>query len=457
MAHSNLDSNQPLRFACDRCHTQKLRCPRQRERSLTHPDEPCSRCRKHSIPCIVSQQRKVGRPRKLKAKKQQPEQRETSNTLPGAGTMGYHHAADPARISTDGMAKMPFEAFPNEFGTMSLSPLNLTGGPSDMMESQGQPISDEDAFGLDRSSSLSSATSSSKTDSLQLDSPSVFLNTPASSTKPFESPPSFDRALEDLADMGPPPTVSRGALSYREILDLNVRILALWEEITSATDSSAMLQHIVALSKDLTNAARSSVPYLFNSSSSSSSAPLSSLSSGKYSTMDSDDYHELSSAFSPKRSPSPDTLGRLSSPSAHAESIPDFTAIFQLAGCYAQILHLFEVTLDSLWEQYGEPESNHGLDQGHGIIGSLEASLAVHTVTYLLDRLHRAFSMSHSLTQGSTSFCSSREMATRRVLTGSAKVTGGLIGRGLAEMEELEERLASRSKQLQQNINRCDV
>ncbi|KAF7554723.1 hypothetical protein G7Z17_g2688 [Cylindrodendrum hubeiense] len=56
-----------LRLACNRCHAQKLRCPRSTESDRSGPDEPCSRCRKAGAPCIVSKRGKVGRPSKRKA------------------------------------------------------------------------------------------------------------------------------------------------------------------------------------------------------------------------------------------------------------------------------------------------------------------------------------------------------------------------------------------------------
>ena len=62
--------DKPLRYACDRCHSQKLRCPRAIEPEKGSPDEPCSRCRKAGVPCVVSLRGKVGRPPKATKRKQ---------------------------------------------------------------------------------------------------------------------------------------------------------------------------------------------------------------------------------------------------------------------------------------------------------------------------------------------------------------------------------------------------
>ncbi|KAF8849210.1 hypothetical protein BDZ45DRAFT_753007 [Acephala macrosclerotiorum] len=49
------------RFACDRCHDQKLRCTRPQE------NEPCVRCAKAGVHCNVSAAQRTGRPRKSSA------------------------------------------------------------------------------------------------------------------------------------------------------------------------------------------------------------------------------------------------------------------------------------------------------------------------------------------------------------------------------------------------------
>lgn len=69
MSTASAEVDKPLRFACDRCHSQKLRCPRSTDSDKASPDEPCSRCRKAGAACIVSLRGKVGRPAKVSKKK----------------------------------------------------------------------------------------------------------------------------------------------------------------------------------------------------------------------------------------------------------------------------------------------------------------------------------------------------------------------------------------------------
>jgi hypothetical protein len=64
------DSEQQLRHACDRCHSQKLRCPRSVDPEKNNPDEPCSRCRKAGLVCTVSLRGKAGRPAKVDKKRE---------------------------------------------------------------------------------------------------------------------------------------------------------------------------------------------------------------------------------------------------------------------------------------------------------------------------------------------------------------------------------------------------
>lgn len=54
-------STQVKRFACDRCHGQKLRCPRRADRDL---HEPCVRCCKAGTPCGITTPLRMGGPNK---------------------------------------------------------------------------------------------------------------------------------------------------------------------------------------------------------------------------------------------------------------------------------------------------------------------------------------------------------------------------------------------------------
>ncbi|KAK0121274.1 hypothetical protein ONS96_011449 [Cadophora gregata f. sp. sojae] len=60
------------RFACDRCHDQKLRCTRPQD------GEPCVRCQRAGVFCNVSAAQRTGRPRKSSNNRPQPERKNTS-------------------------------------------------------------------------------------------------------------------------------------------------------------------------------------------------------------------------------------------------------------------------------------------------------------------------------------------------------------------------------------------
>ncbi|KAK7994016.1 hypothetical protein PG989_007397 [Apiospora arundinis] len=72
-----VNKEQPLRYACDRCHFDKVRCSRtdQRANGNQDTDEPCSRCRKAQVACVQGIRGRVGRPAKsLKRKAVQYEE-----------------------------------------------------------------------------------------------------------------------------------------------------------------------------------------------------------------------------------------------------------------------------------------------------------------------------------------------------------------------------------------------
>lgn len=106
MSTASLAPEKPLRFACNRCHSLKLRCPRPSELDKCGPDGPCSRCRKAGAPCIVSERGKVGRPAKRKAAPPTPaeiadvsvrhEHHQELRKSPSAGLIHVFGLVDPA-------------------------------------------------------------------------------------------------------------------------------------------------------------------------------------------------------------------------------------------------------------------------------------------------------------------------------------------------------------------------
>lgn len=61
MSFAQSIASQVKRFACDRCHGQKLRCPRPPDGDL---HKPCVRCCKAGTRCRISTPPKMGRPNK---------------------------------------------------------------------------------------------------------------------------------------------------------------------------------------------------------------------------------------------------------------------------------------------------------------------------------------------------------------------------------------------------------
>ncbi|KAI1070417.1 hypothetical protein LB507_010392 [Fusarium sp. FIESC RH6] len=57
--------NRLLRTACDRCHSQKLRCPRPSKADSDKGDKTCNRCRRAGKICVFSKRGKSGRPSKI--------------------------------------------------------------------------------------------------------------------------------------------------------------------------------------------------------------------------------------------------------------------------------------------------------------------------------------------------------------------------------------------------------
>ncbi|RBR24492.1 uncharacterized protein FIESC28_02688 [Fusarium coffeatum] len=65
MANATIMRNRLLRTACDRCHSQKLRCPRPSKADSDKGDKTCNRCRRAGKICVFSKRGKSGRPSKI--------------------------------------------------------------------------------------------------------------------------------------------------------------------------------------------------------------------------------------------------------------------------------------------------------------------------------------------------------------------------------------------------------
>lgn len=67
-------TNQPKRASCDRCHSQKLRCPRR----TPHDEDSCTRCFRQGAICVYSSPLPKGRPRGTKSTTNRATETETS-------------------------------------------------------------------------------------------------------------------------------------------------------------------------------------------------------------------------------------------------------------------------------------------------------------------------------------------------------------------------------------------
>ena len=76
MSFSQENTTQVKRFACDRCHDQKLRCPRPVNGGSA--TVPCIRCQRAGTVCNISSPLKTGRPSKALKLQARTEKRSTS-------------------------------------------------------------------------------------------------------------------------------------------------------------------------------------------------------------------------------------------------------------------------------------------------------------------------------------------------------------------------------------------
>ncbi|KAI6713204.1 hypothetical protein JHW43_004289 [Diplocarpon mali] len=100
------------RFACDRCHDQKLRCTRPQD------GEPCVRCQRAGVFCNVSLAQRTGRPRKASNNRPQPGRKSTPGGSPpstiesGSEDGGEKQSAIPRRNSTDSLSAASSRSMP---------------------------------------------------------------------------------------------------------------------------------------------------------------------------------------------------------------------------------------------------------------------------------------------------------------------------------------------------------
>ncbi|KAK5991524.1 Ascofuranone/ascochlorin biosynthesis clusters transcription regulator [Cladobotryum mycophilum] len=537
MSASAVDSEKPLRFACNRCHAQKLRCPRSLDSDKGGPDEPCSRCRKAGATCVVSLRGKVGRPAKISKKRPTSAPRpylspEEEQQAYDVGVGSSLPTSDSERTATK-RRRCPGPPPPrvvNMFGTdhdqdcnnnPSLIP---TTNPTD-----GQLIFDHDHMlpSVDNDSMISMqhftgdpstlTPTASSIDNDDLDSatsvwshnawPNTTCDSPASSMEPSDSitanlemdlniptfyfAPNLTQAGSSITvNSGHPPQPQVASCRpeqlrnrqsessqaqprnntpsqnprvvpstepfssincFRSLSDLNLRILQSCEVSSSTPDGSQSSSHqilrdSVQFAGELIDAARQSLPHIFPNG-------------GFTSVSNSPSTDHNTDTINVQTGSADNWTSYESQP--RAPCIPDSAIIFLLLGCYTQILHSFEIAINSLFSEHCDQASLDSRNTNTGNVQSLlEASLAVHTVTYLLNRMQRTFKLHEpegnedAAMDDQFGYMEDWKKPTPRTRVGA---DDGLLGRAFTEIRERETSLMRRAQDLRQILNTSNM
>ncbi|PSR83569.1 hypothetical protein BD289DRAFT_483259 [Coniella lustricola] len=522
-------AEEPLRYACNRCHNLKLRCPRSSESSKTGADEPCSRCAKVGAPCIVGKRGKVGRPAKRRAclpptppeaadaiywelVSDAPSVKPTSST-----TVAFDSSddinIDPALSMSDPDARCDPDSMivashgSNPFGDASMSA--RCNSPASLNGREGSTENDDSSHAASSWTSHSSmggfaGQENSLYDSFVQDAgmfgyaditPTMLNFNPGSLDNFFRTVETGLAGLDEAsheAVFGAQPLTNKSEPAHAALSNTNVTSTqshASANTTTTNTPSESCLRECLFKLSDLGNRMlRSSMESeRLPSSSSSASGNMMDMSedgasSGHQILRDAVDFSgELidtarqglprffdaaagSASLSQDKSfPSTESWADIASASASSvplapPSIPESALIFQLIGCYTQLLYNFEVAIDCLYMEHTTAK-----DQSPSNINSmLKASLSVHTFTYLLGQLHKAFAVCELNTYGAeyaktttttttaaaglASPCSSNGDARGSML--SKNLSDGLLGRAIMQIHEREETLMRKAEYL---------
>lgn len=93
------------RRACDRCHTQKLRCPRNGGDNT----DSCSRCLQAGYRCVYSAPLPTGRPPLSSITKRKPPRDKTGSTISAPTTIGADSFMNPTAWTTPNIDEYPLE------------------------------------------------------------------------------------------------------------------------------------------------------------------------------------------------------------------------------------------------------------------------------------------------------------------------------------------------------------
>lgn len=139
-----------------------------------------------------------------------------------------------------------------------------------------------------------------------------------------------------------------------------------------------------------------------------------------------------------------------------APCIPESAVIFLLLGCYTQLLHSFELAINCLYSEHRS--STHSSDANPGTVNSLlKESLLFHTVTYLLGRVHRSFSVGEVENKDGEGTHSVDIDRWKLSFLGDKNIDEGLLGRAFIEIQGREQGLMRKAKHLRQMINTFQI
>ncbi|PYH99807.1 hypothetical protein BO71DRAFT_405130 [Aspergillus ellipticus CBS 707.79] len=548
-------AEKPLRYACDRCHAQKLRCLRAHVADELSQKEPCLRCQKAHTPCIISAANKVGRPPKSSNKKSRAssassKSSETAYTASRRFVLGVD--GDSSKGLTRGQqSAQPFNA--NENVSM-FNPNQLFGLPQLTAQNQVPfPVMSDSGVSMSTATPITHSLSSISGEDLeekdedfedlgqelsmwpnQEDYPGYdclslgpiigsmpgvnergiphypemygdmykngsLIGYPASSASfhaqglvlgstsqvdPIPSTFSKEGGLDTVQTQhgsgaqavhapGSPSTsgFSSGQACLERLADLNLNLLRLSEK-TRVTTGQALkaaagrenevISEMVQFARELIDLVPRIIPMshtnrvstVGQSSSGALHRPhnLSSNVGGSYHGLNSGTCSQYDSVL---HSPIGDFTG-MDSPT---DSMPGSTMILLVMGCYTQIMYVFETIINCLCQDHRPTAGSAGQSCGES---SLETSLHIHTITYLLKRLHEALyayppdtpldpAIDNILYDVETNLRSQDPSRTTQVF--GKGVAGGLLGRASCEIRQREQTLMQNIQSLSRLVS----
>ncbi|KFA69289.1 hypothetical protein S40285_10651 [Stachybotrys chlorohalonatus IBT 40285] len=475
--------DKPRRLACDRCHAQKLRCSRAVDPEKNQPDKPCSRCRKADAPCVVSERGKIGRPAKVNKRKTSPgltrfhsprSSVSSSYNLspmpadPASFTPRYSSVSglSPLRSDEHMMCGPDYTAFYDAAGTAIITPITQLNNAVFGMPSACPDGSSEANGGWVSHSTWSNTTlhptwapRTLAADMLEVtpDMPYLIKADPSVASREQAMHHSMPASISESTPPTSPKTTGTSSTTYfYKLTALNAKILQFHENyrnipmLGDVGFVSNITIEMVEFSCELIKIALQIMPDNYTlglgidlSVSDASSVP--SL----------EDDSRLSS-----RNPSVDDFSMFEA--EQTPSIPQSSTIFLLLGCYTQLLHSFEFTVNSLYKRHTK---NNQLDitmwKYPGTVGSLlKASLVIDTVTYLLDSVHRAFSGVRPDAPDLASFAKASECsAWKGFFWGLNKsfAKDNLLTQAFVEIQEREQCVMRKAQRLKQAIGQSEI